>query len=250
MPGASVRAAAGAVSFLTRVPLGRSLDLRGEDVARGAVIFPLVGAAVGALCGGTALAVHHLLPSFAAASVAVTVAALATGGLHLDALADTFDAMGASSRARALEIMRDPRLGSFGAGALVFDSFLRVAAISALLDRGGAFRSLVAAGVLSRASSPALAAVLPSARAEGGVGSVLARVGIPTAAVAVVGALAATVLLMGVDGVWLGVAAVATVAGLGLIYRRWLGGVTGDCLGAAIQLTETIVLVLAAGLAA
>ena len=113
-----------------------------------------------------------------------------------------------------------------------------------------AFRSLVAAGALSRASSPALAAVLPYARAGGGAGSVLSRVGVPAAAVAVVGALAATVLLLDVDGVWLAVAAVATVAGLGVTYRRWLGGVTGDCLGAAIQLTETIALLLAAGLAA
>jgi len=250
MPGASVRAAAGALSFLTRVPVGRSLDLRGEDVERGAVVFPLVGAAVGAVAGGAAVVLHPWLPSLVAAAVAVALAALVTGGLHLDALADTFDGLGASSRERALEIMRDPRIGSFGAGALVFDTLLRVAAISALLDRGGAFRSLVAAGALSRASSPALAAVLPYARAGGGTGSVLTPVRLAAAAVAAVGAIAATVLLLGLNGVWLALAAVATAAGLGVIYRRWLGGVTGDCLGAAIQLAETIVLVIAAGVAA
>ena len=85
------------------------------DVARGVVFFPLVGAGVGAVAGATAIVLHERLSSFLAAGLAVAVALALTGALHIDALADTADALGASSRERALEIMRDSRIGSFGA---------------------------------------------------------------------------------------------------------------------------------------
>src|SRR5215213_10242622 len=112
MPAASVRAAAGAVSFLTRVPVGRVVDVQAADVARAAVLFPLVGAGVGALAGLAAAGLEHQLPAVVAASVAVAVAAILTGAMHLDALADTADALGAAGRDEALTIMRDSRIGS------------------------------------------------------------------------------------------------------------------------------------------
>ena len=68
MPAASLRAAAAAVTFLTRVPLGRKVALDGADVARGALLFPLVGAGVGALSGAVAVIAHPRLPALAAAA--------------------------------------------------------------------------------------------------------------------------------------------------------------------------------------
>src|SRR5436853_99127 len=85
---ASLRAAAGAVSFLTRIPVGRVVDLGSADVARGSALFPLVGAAVGALTGVTGALLHPTLTPFLSAGIAVGVGALATGAMHLDALAD------------------------------------------------------------------------------------------------------------------------------------------------------------------
>jgi adenosylcobinamide-GDP ribazoletransferase len=174
MPAASLRALAGAVSFLTLVPVGRIVALDGRDVARGALLFPLVGAGVGALTGAIAVALHPWLPAFTAAGVAVAVAVLSTGAMHVDALADTFDAAGGRSRERALEIMRDSRLGTFGVAALVLDLLVKVGAVSALLTRGGALPALIAAGALSRAASPPVAALLPYPRPGEGQGSVLA----------------------------------------------------------------------------
>jgi adenosylcobinamide-GDP ribazoletransferase len=248
MPAASVRAVAGALSFLTIMPVGRVAALDGRDVARGTPLFPLVGAAVGALAGGVALALHPWLPAFTAAGVAVAVAVLSTGAMHVDALADTFDAAGGRSRERALEIMRDSRLGTFGVAALVLDLLVKVGAVSALLTRGGALPALIAAGALSRAASPPVAALLPYPRPGEGQGSVLA--GTPrliTAPTVILGA-AIAFLAVKSDAIWLVAAAAFVAIGLGLLYRRWLGGATGDCLGAVTELCETVVLVVAAGL--
>ena len=248
MPVASLRALAGAVSFLTLVPVGRIVALDGPDVARGALFFPLVGAGVGAVTGAIALALHPWLPAFTAAGVAVAVAVLVTGAMHVDGLADTFDAAGGRSRERALEIMRDSRIGTYGASALALDLVLKVGAVSALLVRGGALPALIAAGALSRASSPTLAALLPYPRAGAGSGSVLTGLSRPLAASSLVLGLAIAVAALHGDAVWLAAGAAGVAIGLGLVYRRWLAGATGDCLGAATELCETVVLIVAVGL--
>jgi len=250
MPAASVRAAAGAVSFLTRIPVGRLIVVDGRDVARGSVLFPAVGAGIGALTGAVAVLLHPALPAFVAAGIAMAFGALVTGAMHLDALADTLDATGAHDREAALAIMRDSRIGSFGATALALDLLIKVGAVAFLLQHGEALAVLVGAGALSRAASPVLAAVLPYPRAEGGPGSVLSgRSSSWGAAAGLAVAVGATLALVGRDGVWLALAAAATACILALLFWRWLGGATGDSLGAATELCETVVLVVAAGLA-
>src|SRR4029077_15450586 len=126
----AVRAAAGAVAFLTRLPVGRLVVLDGADVARGAPAFPLVGAGVGALAAGVAVGLAHVLPALAAAGVGLAFgaggaggvppapacvgrafAAGVTGAMPLDALADTADALTAHGD-RALAIMRDHAIGA------------------------------------------------------------------------------------------------------------------------------------------
>jgi adenosylcobinamide-GDP ribazoletransferase len=249
MPGAdAARAAAAAVTFLTRVPLGGKLALDAGDVARGAALFPLVGAGVGAASGAAAVLLHPHVPALAAAAVAVGVELLLTGGMHVDALADTADAAGAQTRERALEIMRDPRIGSFGAAALVTDLLARAAAIAGLLVAGGAFGALVVAGALSRAASLPLAAGMPYARAEGGPGSVLSgRVGWVGATVGALIAVGVAAELEGAHGLVGAAAAAATSVLLGLVFRRWLGGVTGDTLGAITELAGTVTLLVLVG---
>jgi adenosylcobinamide-GDP ribazoletransferase len=250
MPAASVRAAAGALTFLTRVPLGRAVVLDGSDVARGALLFPLVGAAIGALSGGAAVLLHPWLPAFAAAGIALAVAVLLTGAMHVDALADTFDAVGAPTRERALEVMRDSRLGAFGTTAITLDLLIKAGAVAALLDRGGALPALIAAAAVSRAAPAPLAAWLPYPRAGAGPGSVLTgRVSWPAAAAAIVLAVGIAILAAGVSGAAMAATAGVAAICLALVYRRWLGGATGDCLGAVTELAETAALVVAAGLA-
>ena len=246
MPAASVRAAVGALSFLTRVPVGRFVDVDAGDVSRGSVLFPAVGAGVGVLSAGSAALLHLGLPSLVAAAIGVAGGAIVTGGMHLDALADTFDAAGAVTRSEALAIMRDPRLGSFGAAALVLDLLVKVASLSFLLQHGGAIVALVTAGALSRAAAVALAALLPYARP--GVGVLSGAPQWAATGAAALAVAAATLLARG-DALWLIAAAVAAAATVGVVCRWWLGGVTGDTLGAGIELSELTVIVVAVGLA-
>jgi adenosylcobinamide-GDP ribazoletransferase len=247
MPGASLRAGAGAVTFLTRVPLGRIVRVDAGDVARGAVLFPVVGAGVGAVAGGIALAAAQVLPDYVAAGLGIAAAALVTGALHLDALADTADAVGATGRDEALAVMHDSRIGSFGATALALDLIVKVGCVAALLGAGHALAALVAAGALSRAAALPLAVVLPYPRAGGGV--LNGRLSRLAAAAAVLLGAAVALLVWWSAGAWLVLTAAAVAVGLGLWFRRWLGGATGDCLGATTELCETAVLVVAAALA-
>src|SRR5262245_24582373 len=218
MPAASVRAAAAAVTFLTRVPVGRRVVLDGADVARGAVLFPLVGAGVGALSGGVAVLLHPTLPAFVAAGVAVAVAVVVTGAMHIDALADIADAAGVLTRERALEVMRDSRVGAFGVAAIALDLLIKVGALAALLDTGDAFAALVAAGALSRAAPGPVALLLPYPRAGGGPGSVLTgSVSSIAAVVAVLIAIGVALVAAGLSGLWLAAAAGAVAVMLGLV---------------------------------
>lgn len=234
-------AALAAVGFLTRIPVRRALGP--EDVARGAVLFPVVGAGVGALSGIAVLLLYPSVPAPAAAGIAVAVELVVTGAMHVDALADTADAAGAHTREQALETMRDARIGSFGAAALTVDLLTRAAAIAGLA--GSPVAPLVAAGALSRAASLPLAALLPYARAKGGTGSVLTgRVGWTSAVVAVLVALGAAIGASGLDGIWAAAGAAGTALVLGLLFRHWLGGVTGDALGAVTELSGTVALLV------
>lgn len=244
----AVRAAAAAVTFLTTVPIGRRVALDGEDVARATPLFPAVGALVGAAVAAVALGSTEVMPPLAAAGAALAAGALLTGGMHLDALADTVDALGARPRGRALDVMRDSRIGSFGAIALTLDLLVKAAALAALVAAGHVLVAAVAAGALSRAVVPLLGAALPRARPEGSGAIVAARARMPTAAAAV--ALAAVFSVpAGWDALGMLAVVVATAAAVGVVARRRFGGVTGDVLGCAVELSETAALVVAASLA-
>jgi adenosylcobinamide-GDP ribazoletransferase len=225
------------VTFLTRVPVGRRVDVGAADVARGAVLFPVVGAGIGVLGGLVAAALEGPLPPVVAGALGAAVAVCLSGGLHIDALADCADALGAE-RGRALEIMRDPRIGAFGTAAVAIALVVEAGSLGALAEHGDAAAGFLVAGALSRATAPLLAQSVPYARASG-TGAVLSR-GLFAAAPIAGGALAlgVSVLLFGWAGLEVAAGAGAIAVAGGLASWRWLGGVTGDTLGATIQLTE------------
>jgi adenosylcobinamide-GDP ribazoletransferase len=237
------RAAVAALTFLTRIPLGRLVATSADDVARGAPFFPVVGALVGAAGAGVVLLVEPPLSPLLAAALATVATVALTGAFHLDGLADTLDATGAMARERSLEIMRDSRIGSFGAAGLALALLVRVAVIAQLVAGGGVLGSMVAAGAVSRGAAVGLAGIVPYARPEGGVlTGRLGLWGVPVAAAIAVAALR-------LDGLVVLAAAAAVAVVLGLVFRAWLGGVTGDTLGAASETTELVALVVAAALA-
>jgi adenosylcobinamide-GDP ribazoletransferase len=247
MPGGSLRAAAAALAFLTRVPVGRLAALGPDDVARGAVLFPVVGAGIGALVGGVAVGLDSRLTMLLAAALAVAAEALVTGAIHLDALADTADALGAPTRERALEIMREPTIGSFGATALGLGLLVKTAALASLLDGPDPVLAATAAFALGRAAPLTLSWALPYARAGGGTGASLAGRGrAPGLAAGLFVGIGIAVGALGLRGLWLAAGASVAVVLVGLVARRRFGGVTGDVLGAGVELATVLALVAAA----
>ena len=227
-----------AISFLTRFPLG-SAAYDGNDLARGLPFFPLAGAAVGASIALVAIGTGRYLPPLIAAFLAVACQALVTGGLHLDGLADAADSYGARDRQRALEIMRDPSVGSFGTIAVVLDVGIKAAAIAALLERSDALGPLVAATTLgSLAFLPGL--LLPYA--GGGTGRFLAD----ARPIAAIGAVAAAGIIVGFSIGLQTFAAAGIPVAVDALWSwhcsRRLGGITGDTLGAGAELVQLAVL--------
>lgn len=247
-----LRAGLAAVAFLTRIPVGRLLALDGGDVARGAPFYPVVGAGVGALVGLTASQLDGLLTATIAAAIALLVGAVVTGALHLDALADCADALGGRSRAQALEIMRDHTIGAYGATALVLDLLIKGAALAALADHGHVVAAAAAAGALSRGAAVVLASVLPYARVDGTAAAIIAGSSRGRAlASALIAVVLASALLVstGATSVLVAVAAALVMTAASALWcRRWLGGVSGDTLGATTEVVETLTLVVAVAL--
>jgi adenosylcobinamide-GDP ribazoletransferase len=242
----TLRAAAGALSFLTRLPVGRLVVLDGNDVARGAVLFPVIGAGLGALVGVVVVGLDARLTALLAAGIAVALEVLLTGAIHLDALADTADGVGAVSRERALAVMREPTIGAFGASALVVDLLVKTAALATVAGGPDAVVVVAAAFGLGRTAPLALGWALPYARPAGGSGSALTGgAGEISRALGVAVGVGLAVAVLGSRGAALvGAAAAATII-VGLVARRRVGGVTGDILGAATELATTVALVAA-----
>jgi adenosylcobinamide-GDP ribazoletransferase len=228
-----------ATLFLTRLPARPAAPLAMSDLARAVHLFPLVGAAVGAVGGLAYLAASLLrLPSLPAAIVAVAAMVVVTGALHEDGLADTADGLAGRDRATALEIMRDSRIGTYGTIALVLVLLARLMALAGLWDPVFVAATLIAAAAASRAAMPVVMWLQPSARDKG----LAAAAGRPEAVRVTAGAgLAAIVAFVCLPAgtalaalLALALAAGAAAAFLG----RRLGGCTGDTLGAVQQLGE------------
>ncbi|PPR66943.1 MAG: Adenosylcobinamide-GDP ribazoletransferase, partial [Alphaproteobacteria bacterium MarineAlpha3_Bin1] len=145
-------------SFLTRLPFP-SVKGAGKKGSLGAAsrAFPLVGAVIGVIAGlslmaGASLNLHPL----ACALIALAVAALVTGALHEDGLADVADGFGGgSTKAAKLKIMHDSRIGTFGVLAVIFSVGIRAGILAGLPGPGLGAAALIAAAALSRGLLPA-----------------------------------------------------------------------------------------------
>lgn len=246
---AELRGAAVSLTFLTRLPIGLALPLDGDDLARSAPYFPVVGAAVGGVIAGVAVGVSRGAGPLLAAVVAVACGAALTGALHLDGVADTFDALGTRTREAALRVMREPTIGSFGATALFLDLALWTALLATLVGRPSFVADVVVVAAWARLGPVLLLAAVPYVRPEGGLGSALSRGSRARAAVAVAVAVVIGVVVLGPASLVIASVMVLTVAVLAASFRRWLGGVTGDSLGCSIEVLGLVGLSVAVGLA-
>jgi adenosylcobinamide-GDP ribazoletransferase len=245
LAGRAVRDTLSCLRFFTRLPLPTRTP-EPPDWARIAWAAPLAGAIVG-LIGGLALLVADelSLPSFLAATFAITVVLLTTGALHEDGLADVADGFGGgATREAKLAIMRDSRIGAFGTVALVMSLLLRVFALAALQrqSEGVAVAGLVLASATARSGAMTALAWLPPARLDG-AGAAAGRLDsahLVAATLSVVAVAFATGLwaLGVIKALFACVFAAAAAWGSCSLARRQIGGQTGDVAGATAQLSE------------
>jgi adenosylcobinamide-GDP ribazoletransferase len=234
-----------ALQFLTRVPVPAWVGYRDEWLHQCARHFPLVGLFIGAVAALALLGASALWPWPLAVLLSMAATLVLTGAFHEDGLADTFDALGgAVSRDKALAIMKDSRLGTYGTVALVMVLALKAASLFALGAQ--AVAALLLAHSVSRVLPVALIHGLPYAGdADAAKAKPLStRVSLGGVGVAALWGVALAGGLIGAR--WLGVGAViASLVAVGLVallmarwLRRRLGGFTGDTLGATQQLGE------------
>ena len=249
-PWPPLRDLAACLRFYSRLPVpalpGETDRHAAPDFRTVPRMLPLAGLVIG-LPGAVALAAGLALGlgPFLAATLALTVSTLVTGALHEDGLADVADGFGGGlTVARRLEIMRDSRIGAYGAAALVLSCALRIGALATLADRIGwrVALALLAVAALSRTAALWPLCRLPPARPDGAAHAV----GRPSGAThATAWALCLAVLIAaGLLGLpWLGLALAGILAfvaawTLARMAARLVGGQTGDVIGASQQTAE------------
>ncbi|MEW6359039.1 MAG: adenosylcobinamide-GDP ribazoletransferase [Planctomycetota bacterium] len=241
-----MKALISAIKFLTIIPIDTRNRIEPGRMEGMLLCFPLVGLLLGGLCVAVLWLAGDVFPPAIAAALTVLALLVATGALHLDGLADTTDGLfGGATRERKLEIMRDPRVGTFGISAIVFLTGLKVLALASIAARGmGAALCIALMTPLVGRWCILLAAGMSSyARDEEGTG----RAAVEAARTWHFAAWAPVVALLGYVCLGLGgllmLVLVLAVVVLVIIYiQSRINGMTGDTLGAVCEVSEMVFL--------
>jgi len=247
---AFLRGVRAAVTLLTRIPVG-GFPYSDTEWRWSAAHLPAVGALLGCLYGGVWVACTRA-GDLAAAAVVTATSLLATGALHEDGLADTADALGGGrTREGILALLKDSRIGAFGGAALAMTLVLRVVLLARLGQAAPV--ALVLTAAASRLVPVWLMAALPYVTGPSvAKSSAVAAAGRPQVLVAtawtaaVTGAIGSAHALIGTELALVWVVALVVAFACGRVFKSRTGGITGDFLGAAQQVSEcTMLLALA-----
>lgn len=230
-----------AFMLLTRLPVGR-FGSGSSDLAGAVWAFPVVGLVIGLIGGFVYWLLHYFgVPAWLAASWAMAAILIVTGAFHEDGLADTADGFGGGrTRERKLEIMRDSRIGSYGAAALALSLLMRIGALAALERPHAVLVALIAAAMAGRAAMIVPLLFLSPARTDG-MASGMGHVPRWSAALGLTLIGLVLLLVVPIGGAFVAVVA-AGMAALAVtqIARAQIGGHTGDVLGAAEVVVECV----------
>lgn len=224
-----------ALGFLTVLP-----SPSGGDLRKAVAFFPWVGLMLGAILEGVRALLGPFFPVKVQALIVVLALAALTRGLHLDGLADSADALlGTGDRGRALEVMRDPRVGTFGVLVVLGVVLLKVLLLEEAMD----WRALLLFPVLGRTGVLLPMGTLPYLREEG-----KGKAFFPVSRSILCFGLGSGLGLSAVFGSLRGLVAFGAVIVYGVLFSRYLkrklGGVTGDLLGASVETSEVLALMV------
>ncbi len=248
-----------AVMFFTRIPMPKRLRWSEGLMQKAAAWYPAVGVLVGGFGAGvTWLGLRFFATPFVPVLLGMIATLLLTGAFHEDGLADTCDAFfGGYTRDRVLEIMKDSRVGSFGAAGLVMVLITKAVLLVECLNSkqwqrvGSPVLCLAVCHSLSRGASAALLRLLTYVRANDSIGAKSKPMATQISAARLLFALAVAIAPAALIvtprrlPMLIALTAVATV-GMAVWFRKRIGGYTGDCLGATQQITELVVLAVLA----
>ena len=235
-----LRAIRMAVMFFTRIPLPSLVNYEPADLQRSSAYFPFAGWIVGGVAALVWWGAIQIWPPAVASGASLIATLLLTGAFHEDGLADTCDGFGGgTTRKHILKIMRDSRVGAFGATGLVVMLALKWQAVAALPLQPAwlAPALLLAAHTLSRGASGTLMTTLPYAQTDGKAKPLATMLRGGRLALSLVFALAPLALLPP-RFLWTLVAVIAARAAMARLCKRRIGGYTGDTLGATQQVCE------------
>lgn len=233
-----------ALQFMTRFPITNSFEMSDKELGRSVLFYPLIGLIVGfALCivyvlfSGT----NQLLVS----AIVLLAWVIATGGLHLDGLADSADAWlgGHGDRERTLEIMKDATCGPAAVIALVLLLLVKFSALSVIMDYDNTLLFLLVTPVIGRMAVILLFSNTPYAREQGIAEKLLAYMPFDKAMITLLVIVGIILFLPQFPSLIVLAVSILTAYSLRWLMLKRIGGLTGDTTGAAIEITETVVLV-------
>lgn len=236
-----------ALQFMTIIRVKNDLVESPQNLGASVAYYPLVGFLIGVILAGIWLGAGYLFKPLLASTLTVAGWAMLTRGLHLDGLADTADGLlSHRDRVRKLEIMKDSRIGTFGVLALILILGMKVAS-GTCFSGPASWPVWLLIPMWGRWAAVLTAVISPYARAEGGLGrpfvSLAGRRELLVAGGTTIGL---SVLVMGLIGLVLALLiTLAALLGI-LVWQKEIGGVTGDILGAVIEMGETMGLLLVA----
>ena len=237
-----------AIRFLTIVPVpGREASGPGA-LGRAAWWFPVIGLALGVSLAGADRLLSFAFPALLAELLLISLWKILTGGIHLDGLADTIDGIAGLDREHRIAIMRDSRIGVFGAVGLILCLLISAGALDGVPTARHAI-VLVMAPVIGRLAPLLIGPLFPSATPGEGAGAFFQAGLSPWAAPAHLAWMwgLAGVLLGPWSGLWLSLGLASVLLWAGFLASRF-GGLTGDALGSSVEIGELAALVTAAGL--
>ena len=232
-----------AMGFFSRLPMPKNTPYSSERMNRSGRYFSTVGLLLGALCGGTFLLFDAILPSAVAIFLMISFSLMLTGAFHEDGLTDMADGIGGGmTLERRLTIMKDSRIGTYGASALVMTLLGKWVLLNELVTMTALFMVIVTSYTFSRAIAASLIYDMPY------VSDLDTSKSKPLANKQTKGELVFLMLVGLLPSLWFGLAFTCVLVVIAYLFRvgfkKWLiariGGFTGDCLGAAQQLIELL----------